>query len=304
MTRQHGATLVYDGDCGLCTSCVRFVERHIPTDAALVAWQDADLAGLGVARDRAQEAVQWVADDRSVSAGEEAIGRLLRDAGGGWAVLGRILLSPAVAPIAGAVYRVIADHRSRLIGGTPACALPAADRPGASRAATPGRPASLPGHGRPSVPGSVLMSDDGVIRADGVSAPVPGRNDGSAGSVASAGSIGSVASAGSIGSVASSGSIGSIASSGSIGSVLSAGSIGSVASAGSIGSIASCLSIGSVGSFASIGSRGAVGQIFGVPVAQWLAIRAMRRRGARGRGDRPTPRAAIARVLRRGCPGA
>ncbi len=131
---------MYDGDCGFCTSCVRFVERWLPTDATVIAWQDADLPGLGVRPERARESVQWVAPDGSVSSAQVAVGRLLRDAGGAWAVLGRIVLAPAVAPAAGAAYRFVAAHRSRLPGGTPACALPTASRPGASRRSTPERP--------------------------------------------------------------------------------------------------------------------------------------------------------------------
>ena len=114
----------------------------MPTDATVIAWQDADLAGLGIGRDEAEGSVQWIAPDGSVSSAQVAIGRLLRDAGTGWALLGRIILAPAVSPIAGVVYRFVAEHRSRLPGGTPACALPVEKRPGTTRRSAPERPGS------------------------------------------------------------------------------------------------------------------------------------------------------------------
>ena len=32
--------LVYDGDCGFCTSSVRFIERYVPARAEIVAWNN------------------------------------------------------------------------------------------------------------------------------------------------------------------------------------------------------------------------------------------------------------------------
>ncbi len=127
------ATLVYDGDCGFCTTSVRFVERRLATSARIVAWQDADLAALSITQADTERAVQWVAADGRVSSGSAAVGRLLLDSGGGWRLLGRLIITPPLSRVAELVYRLVSANRSRLPGGTPACALPADRRPGAQR---------------------------------------------------------------------------------------------------------------------------------------------------------------------------
>jgi predicted DCC family thiol-disulfide oxidoreductase YuxK len=113
--------LVYDGDCGFCTTCAGLLERIGP-DAEIVAWQLTDLAGLGITEKQAADAVQWVGHDGSVRSGHEAIAAVLGSAGRLWRVLGRALLMPGVSRLAARAYRLTADNRYRLPGGTPACA--------------------------------------------------------------------------------------------------------------------------------------------------------------------------------------
>lgn len=113
--------LVFDGDCAFCTSCVRLVERWIRPDAEIVAWQFADLAGLGVSEEQAADAVQWVQLDGTVRSGHEAIAAMLIGAGPIWRLAGRVLLVPGISWAATHVYRLVAANRHRLPGGTPAC---------------------------------------------------------------------------------------------------------------------------------------------------------------------------------------
>jgi predicted DCC family thiol-disulfide oxidoreductase YuxK len=122
MARRAHPVLVYDGDCAFCTSSVRLLERIGP-EAELVAWQQTDLDALGIGEEEAAAAVQWVAVDGTVRSGHEAIAAALGSAGGIWALTGRAIASPSVTPIAASVYRLIADNRHRLPGGTPACAV-------------------------------------------------------------------------------------------------------------------------------------------------------------------------------------
>ena len=128
------ATFLYDGDCSFCTTCANFIERRIPTGAAVRPWQFSDLDALGVTQAEAEEAVQWIAEDGTVSAGPTAIARLLVDAGSFWRPLGRVLDLPPVRWLAWPVYRAVARNRHRLPGGTAACSLPQAQRD-AARAA-------------------------------------------------------------------------------------------------------------------------------------------------------------------------
>jgi predicted DCC family thiol-disulfide oxidoreductase YuxK len=119
--------LVFDGDCAFCTSCVRLLERIGP-DAEIVAWQLTDLDRLGVTEEQAAAAVQWVPTDGAVRPGHEAIAAALISAGRFWRIVGRALLLPGISWLAAKAYRLIADNRHRLPGGTPACAVSDGDR--------------------------------------------------------------------------------------------------------------------------------------------------------------------------------
>ena len=125
-------TLVYDGDCGFCTSAVRLIARLRLRAGTIVPWQEADLPALGLTRAETEHELQWVADDGRSSGGHEAVARLLLASGPLWRPPGALLLVPPVSWLAAWVYRTVAANRGRLPGGTPACALPPADRPRAS----------------------------------------------------------------------------------------------------------------------------------------------------------------------------
>lgn len=129
--------LVFDGDCGFCTTSVRFAERRVGVRARVVPWQFADLRALGVTRERAEREVLWVEDGR-VYGGAQAVARLLIAAGLPWSPLGFVLRVPPFRWVAGWVYRLVAANRHRLPGGTPACALPS-DPTAVSRPTTPER---------------------------------------------------------------------------------------------------------------------------------------------------------------------
>lgn len=121
MTVQAQPVLVFDGDCGFCTSCVSLLER-IGTRAEMVPWQRADLPALGLTEEEAESSVQWVEAGDAIRSGHEAIAAALGSAGGIWAPAGRSLLLPGISPLAARAYRLVTDNRHRLPGGTPACA--------------------------------------------------------------------------------------------------------------------------------------------------------------------------------------
>lgn len=118
---ERRPVLVFDGDCAFCTRCARLLERIGP-EAEIVAWQLADLDELGITAAQAAEAVCWVAADGTVRTGHEALAAVLSTAGSAWRVAGRAILLPWVSPLAAVGYRLVARHRHRLPGGTPACA--------------------------------------------------------------------------------------------------------------------------------------------------------------------------------------
>jgi alpha-1,6-mannosyltransferase len=129
---DHGderSLLLYDGDCGFCTSSARLIERWVDPPAALVPWQFADLSSLGTTRTRVEREVVWIGRDGRVDGGAQAVASLLLEAGRGWAVVGTLLRLPPVRWLAWLAYVVISRNRHRLPGGTPACGLPPSQRP-------------------------------------------------------------------------------------------------------------------------------------------------------------------------------
>jgi predicted DCC family thiol-disulfide oxidoreductase YuxK len=120
------STLVYDGDCCFCSTCVLALERlHLRADE-VIAWQHADLGALGLTPEQCQQAVQWVDSDGGHASGHLAVAALLQ-ANGAWRPLGALLRAPGVSALAARAYTWIADHRTSLPGGTPACQVPAGE---------------------------------------------------------------------------------------------------------------------------------------------------------------------------------
>jgi predicted DCC family thiol-disulfide oxidoreductase YuxK len=116
--------VVFDGDCGICTTLAGVVERHLRPPAAVLAWQRLDLAALGLTVEQCVEALQYVDAAGRVYSGELAVAALLR-ASRPWArPAGYVIALPGVRTVAGYAYRWVARNRSRLPGGTPACSLP------------------------------------------------------------------------------------------------------------------------------------------------------------------------------------
>ncbi|MFF8288882.1 thiol-disulfide oxidoreductase DCC family protein [Streptomyces sp. NPDC016309] len=121
---RNRPVLVYDGDCGFCSTSVRFAGRYIRPRCAITPWQFTDLEELGVTRQRAAYEVLWVTPVGTVYGGSRAVAKLLLSSGGGWPVVGALLNLPPVRWAAHGVYRLVANNRHRMPGGTAACALP------------------------------------------------------------------------------------------------------------------------------------------------------------------------------------
>jgi predicted DCC family thiol-disulfide oxidoreductase YuxK len=123
---------VYDGDCAFCTLSVGWIGRLRLAEPRIVAWQHADLDALGLTRAQCEHELQWVAADGGTDGGAQAVARLLLASGPPWTLAGVLLRLPPFSWLGAVVYRLVADNRQRLPGGTPACALPPAERPGAA----------------------------------------------------------------------------------------------------------------------------------------------------------------------------
>jgi predicted DCC family thiol-disulfide oxidoreductase YuxK len=122
-------TLLFDGDCGFCTTSARWLERHAPSVAIVQPWQRADLDRIGVSAQECSDAVQWV-DEGSRSSGPLAFADYVRTSTTGWRLVGRLTATRVGLGIGWPVYRWVSRNRGRLPGGTPECAI----APGAAHA--------------------------------------------------------------------------------------------------------------------------------------------------------------------------
>jgi predicted DCC family thiol-disulfide oxidoreductase YuxK len=113
-------TLLFDGDCGFCTSSARWLERHVPSAAIVQPWQRADLDRIGVTEQACRDAVQWVDEDRR-SSGPVAFADYARTSTRGWRLIGRLVGSRPGLAVGWPVYRWVSRNRGRLPGGPPEC---------------------------------------------------------------------------------------------------------------------------------------------------------------------------------------
>ena len=118
--------LVFDGDCGFCTSVANWVAARWRGEERAVAWQHLDddgLAAFGLTREDVAAAVWWIDAAGRRYRGSAAMAEALV-AGSGWSALaGRVLRVPPVSWLGAVAYPLIARWRHRLPGGTPACRL-------------------------------------------------------------------------------------------------------------------------------------------------------------------------------------
>ncbi len=126
--------VIFDGDCSFCTSSVRWLSRRFSRgdgrDPRLVPWQCTDLGLLGTTQERTEHEALWVTPDGKIFGGGQAFAQWLRYRPGPLRLLGRLMALPVIRTVVAGVYRLVANNRSLMPGGTPACALPPTQRPG------------------------------------------------------------------------------------------------------------------------------------------------------------------------------
>lgn len=115
--------LLFDGDCGFCTWSVGWAQRWVRPKARFQPWQRADIDAFGITADACTEAVQFVHPDGHVDSGGRAVCALLRSGRAPWPLMSRCGSAPGVRTLVDVAYRLVARHRHRLPGATPACAV-------------------------------------------------------------------------------------------------------------------------------------------------------------------------------------
>lgn len=121
---ETDTVLIYDGDCGFCTTSAQWIGRRLPDDVEVIAWQFVDgIDALGLTLDEVNAKAWWITPAGDKRGGHLAVGEALKAAGGFWGVAGRLLLAPPIRWIAKPVYALVARYRHRMPGGTAACRI-------------------------------------------------------------------------------------------------------------------------------------------------------------------------------------
>ena len=107
-------TLVYDGDCGFCTTTACWVERRMSGDCRVIPSQQADLDALGLSADDVARSAWWIGPDGTLWDEHQCIAGALCAISGPWPAIGQLLTLGPMNTLARWVYRLVADNRHRI----------------------------------------------------------------------------------------------------------------------------------------------------------------------------------------------
>lgn len=117
--------LIFDGDCGFCTWSANWVACRWSDDGPeAVPFQTLGSEGLqhlGLSADQVAVSAWWVDAEDDLFDAERAIGKALQACRAPWGWLGTAVLRAPGRWLARLLYPLVARHRHRLPGGTPAC---------------------------------------------------------------------------------------------------------------------------------------------------------------------------------------
>jgi predicted DCC family thiol-disulfide oxidoreductase YuxK len=116
--------LIFDGDCGFCTTAANFMVKHSKTKIVATPWQRTDLSKFSLTEAQVADQVYLVVDEETFG-GHEAFAMVFRVQTNSFVrFLGKIMMSKNLRWLAAPTYRLVAKYRHKLPGGTPACKLP------------------------------------------------------------------------------------------------------------------------------------------------------------------------------------
>ena len=121
------STLIFDGDCGFCTTTANFILKNSSAKIDAQPYQWAKLADFGLTEKEAAAKVQLVSDGK-IYAGHHCMAKLLLlQPNPLLKLIGAVMVMPNIDPISAKVYDWVAANRQGFPGGTPACKMPKKD---------------------------------------------------------------------------------------------------------------------------------------------------------------------------------
>lgn len=118
--------LIFDGDCGFCTTTANYVVKRSKTPIEAHAWQLIDVTVYGILQPQAIERV-YLIDNGHAYGGHEAFAQILQlQKSALLSAIAFLLVVPPLCWLSRIAYTLIARYRHKLPGGTPACKMPSA----------------------------------------------------------------------------------------------------------------------------------------------------------------------------------
>lgn len=126
---NFAGTVIFDGDCGICTASAEWIERHDTSyRMRVVPYQLADLDAIspGLTPDDCRRSAYFVEPDGRRHAEARAAFEILRRLSGVWGMIGWLCANPLCAWFGRPFYRLVADNRTWLSArlGLTHCAVP------------------------------------------------------------------------------------------------------------------------------------------------------------------------------------
>lgn len=122
--RLQRPLMLYDGDCGFCTtSALATRSKWFRSEVTVTPFQRADLVVHNLTVDKCGESLHVVDNDGGVHVGSDAVAVVLRESRFPWPLVGRALRLPGMRWVAQRAYAAVARNRHKLPGGSPACEL-------------------------------------------------------------------------------------------------------------------------------------------------------------------------------------
>jgi predicted DCC family thiol-disulfide oxidoreductase YuxK len=129
MTASPRATVLFDGDCGVCRALKQFAERHNTTGClTFTPFQTTDLDNLssGLTREMVGQALYFIRADGQRFRGARAVFETMKRLPDLWGLVGAILSLPLLSWLAEPFYRLFARRRARIsqVLGLDRCQIP------------------------------------------------------------------------------------------------------------------------------------------------------------------------------------